>query len=188
MNDSCHAVEAAAGPGDNAPLDEVVDADRTGTVALLKSLIDAPRAESAFAGLLFAELLALVDDGRVPVVSIGTSDAPAGIRAASLVDLHAAHVGRRVALMFENSDPRKPVVVGLSQGGAAWPLRDRPAQVQVDADGQRMVVCAEHQLELRCGKARITLKRDGAVEIVGETIVSQATAANRVRGGSVQLN
>jgi hypothetical protein len=74
------------------------------------------------------------------------------------------------------------------QGQCGWPIPKAPAQVTVEADGERMVVVAQQELLLRCGKASISLRHDGHVEIRGETIVTHATAANRVRGGSVELN
>jgi len=41
---------------------------------------------------------------------------------------------------------------------------------------------------LRCGKASITLTREGKVLIHGSYISSRSTGVNRVKGGSVQLN
>lgn len=159
--------------------------------ALLQALINAPverQRPLEMPNLVFGSLLALAEDGQVPIVSVDGCAMPAGLRAVSLVDLHGAHVGRRVALMFEGADLHKPVVVGLLQGADAWPLPRPAGQLEVDADGRRLIVSATSQIELRCGKSRITLKHDGQIEIVGETIVSQAAGANRVRGGSVQLN
>jgi len=47
-----------------------------------------------------------------------------------------------------------PIVVGVPRGQEACPLPERPHAVEVDADGQRMIVAAKAQLVLRCGKPR----------------------------------
>jgi hypothetical protein len=78
--------------------------------------------------------------------------------------------------------------MGVLQGSAAWPTDDKPAQVEVDADGQRMLVNAKEQLVLRCGKASITLTKAGKVLIEGAYLLSRSTGVNRIKGGSVQLN
>lgn len=139
-------------------------------------------------GVQVCELVALADEGRTPMVYDRTQgDAPA-LPARSTVDLHAAHIGRQVLLVFEGGDPAKPIVIGLLQGNEGWPLKERPNRVEVDADGQRMVVSAEHEMVLRCGKASITLTRSGHVFIEGTYVSSRSTGVNRIRGGSVQLN
>ena len=40
-------------------------------------------------------------------------------------------------------------------------------QLEVDADGERLVVSAKHALVLRCGKASVTLSADGKI-VLGE--------------------
>jgi uncharacterized protein (DUF2345 family) len=60
--------------------------------------------------------------------------------------------------------------------------------VDVEADGERLVVSARQQLVLRCGKARITLTRAGKVLVEGTYISSRSSGVNRIRGGSVHLN
>jgi hypothetical protein len=132
------------------------------------------------------ELLALAE-GTVPLVR-WPAQMTAAIRARSTVDLHGQHIGCGVLIVFEQADPARPVVIGLLRDGAAWPLADPPAQVQVDSDGQRMVVNAREQLVLRCGKACITLTRAGKVLIEGSYVSSRSTGVNRIKGGSVQLN
>ncbi|WP_280152286.1 DUF6484 domain-containing protein [Piscinibacter sp. XHJ-5] len=137
--------------------------------------------------LVVGELLALADRGRIAIVMHSPGVEQAALRAESVVDLHAAHVGREVLLGFVDGDARRPVVLGVL-APRGWPLEHPPGQVQVDADGERMIVSAEHQLVLRCGKSSLTLHSDGRVEIRGETVLTQAAGANRIRGGSVQLN
>ncbi len=79
--------------------------------------------------------------------------------------------------------------MGVLRGRAGWPLDEQPGQVEVDADGERLVVSAKEQLVLRCGKASITLTKAGKVLIEGSLrAVSRSTGVNRIKGGSVQLN
>lgn len=66
--------------------------------------------------------------------------------------------------------------------------RPASAQVEVDADGERMMVSAKEQLVLRCGKASITLTKAGKVIIKGSYVLSRSSGVNRIKGGSVQLN
>lgn len=146
----------------------------------------APHGECAAGGLVIGELLALTIEG-VPLVTL-PGDIPRAVAARSLVDLHRAHIGRHVALMFEANDRDRPVVMGLLNGEAAWPLEAPPAQVEIDADGRRMVLNAREQLVLRCGKASITLTRAGKVLIEGTYVVSRSSGVNRIDGGSIQLN
>ena len=73
-----------------------------------------------------------------------------------------------------------------SEGGVAFD--ERPGQVELLADGERLVVTAKEQLVLRCGKASITLTKAGKVLIDGEYVSSRSSGVNRLRGGSVQLN
>ncbi|GAB1434023.1 DUF6484 domain-containing protein [Sphaerotilus sulfidivorans] len=139
-------------------------------------------------GLVIGELLALGAEDRLPLVTYPGQPGTAALRARTTVDLQGAHIGRAVTLMFECGDPARPIVTGVLREGAGWPIEDRPAQVEVDADGQRLVVTATEQLVLRCGKASITLTKAGKVLIEGSYLLSRSSGVNRIKGGSVQLN
>ena len=163
----------------------------------LSPLLQAPisNAAGALGGVVIGELLALTEAGEsgeagsLVLVRHPAQAEPGAIAARSVVDLHGAHIGRSVVLVFENGDPARPIVVGVLQGQAtAWPLPETPAQVQVQADGARMIVSAKNQLVLRCGKASITLTHAGKVLIEGSYLLSRSTGVNRIKGGSVQLN
>jgi len=169
--------DSATEQADDALLDRLL---RDGSAAA------SPQHIAGQAGLIVGELLALADGGT-PLVAL-PGDATRAVAALSLVDLHAAHIGMRIALMFDGGDPHRPIVIGVLRGQAAWPLEAQPAQVEVDADGQRMVVAAKEQLVLRCGRASITLTKAGKVMIDGSYVLSRSTGVNRIKGGSVQLN
>ena len=143
---------------------------------------------SAFTGgLIVGELIGLTDNSSTALVVYPNQVGSAAVPARTTVDLHSAHVGKKVALMFDSADPLKPIVIGvLRQPDANSNVG--PSSVEIDRDGERMIVAAKDQLVLRCGKASITLTRDGKVLIQGAYVSSRSTGVNRVKGGSVQLN
>lgn len=148
----------------------------------------APPLNGPLHGVIVGTLLALTDAGQTALVGFPGQADHGAVPARSSVRLHGAHIGHGVVLVFEHGDVRRPIVMGVLQGPAGWPQGDKPATVDVDADGQHMVVSASSQLVLRCGKASITLTKAGKVLIEGEYILSRANGVNRVKGGSIQLN
>jgi hypothetical protein len=159
---------------------------------LLRPLVDA-RPEGTqpgepIAGVVIGQLIALADEGRSPLVTLPGQIGSAAVRGRSTVDLYGAHIGCEVVVAFEDADMRKPIIIGVLRGGARWPLEQRPGQVNVDADGERLVVTAQNQLVLRCGKASITLTKTGKVLIEGAYISTRSSGVNRIKGGSIQLN
>ncbi|AKJ29686.1 DUF6484 domain-containing protein [Caldimonas brevitalea] len=170
--------------------EQVALADDAQGPDLLRPLMQAPLVAAAPApqGVVVGELLALSAEGGHPLVVYPGQPGSAALRARTVVDLHGAHIGRQVVLMFEAGDAARPIVMGVLRDGAGWPLEQRPGEVQVEADGERLTVSAQHQLVLRCGKASITLTAAGKVLVQGTYVSSRSTGVNRIKGGSVQLN
>jgi hypothetical protein len=133
-------------------------------------------------------LIGFKDEGCTPLVLCTKRPGSRAISARSTIDLHAAHIGREVALMFEDADPHRPIVIGVLRGLHENPLTASPGQVEVDADGRRMIVSAKEQLVLRCGSASITLTKAGKVIIHGAYVCHRSSGVIRIKGGSVQLN
>jgi hypothetical protein len=144
--------------------------------------------QDAQAGIVVGELIGIAEEGRVPLVHYPGQPGSATLRARTVVDLHGPHIGCPVVLMFERGDRSHPIVMGVLQEGEGWPLDQKPGQVEVDADGKRMIVSAKEELVLRCGKASITLTKAGKVLIKGSYLLSRSSGVNRIKGGSVQLN
>ncbi len=100
---------------------------------------------------------------------------------------------RSVLLVFEEERSDRPVVVGLLDAQAEAPtpsVAPAPVAKPIDAvvDGRRIVLQANDEIELRCGEASITLRRNGRVVIRGAYVETRARGVNRVKGGSVQIN
>ena len=143
---------------------------------------------SMFANVVIGELIGITDEGCTPLVLFPNQPGTAAIKARSVIDLHGPHIGKKVVLMFEGGDPTKPIVMGVLREGTGGPLAEQPGQVEVNADGERMIVSAKSEIVLRCGKASITLTKAGKVMIQGTYVSSRSSGVNRVKGGSIQLN
>ena len=137
---------------------------------------------------LVGELVALRKEGEPALVVFPGLESAVPVAARSVIGLHGSQIGKHVVLVFENGDATRPIVMGVLNDTPTWPALQRPQQVEIDADGERLVVGAKRQLVLKCGAASITLESDGQVSIRGTRVVSEAEGMNCIRGGSVQLN
>ena len=141
-------------------------------------------------GVEMAELTGFDPMGRC-LVRMAGGDAVIG--ADSLVSSDQLAVGAMVAVIFQDNDPVRPVVVGLVQrpaGAPEAPVAPTPQAAPASGTGAepRVHVEAGETLVLSCGKSSIRLSADGRITLRGEHIVSQATGSNRMRGGIVLLN
>lgn len=152
----------------------------------LAALLTKAIAADTVPGAAIGHLVGLLRGG-LPLVMISIEDAHA-IPARSIVDLYGAHVGRQVVLHFEGGDRSKPIVMGVLRNNDAGLLPPPAAPVQVETDGERLIVVAKDQLVLRCGNASITLTNEGKILIEGAYVSSRASGVNRIRGGSVHIN
>jgi Domain of unknown function (DUF6484) len=141
-------------------------------------------------GVVIGRVIGFAEGGATPLVTFPGQRTSAALPARATFDLHAAHIGRQALLMFEAGDPSRPIVIGcLQEAGIRTALSDRGGvDVEVDADGKRLVVTAKDEIVLRCGKASITLTNEGKVLIQGTYVSSTSSGAQRIRGGSVQIN
>jgi uncharacterized protein DUF6484 len=94
-------------------------------------------------------------------------------------DATATH--RKAMLLFENGDPRQPLVVGLEQVRSPTPLTDAVLESPPPAEQPIEIV-------LQCGRASITLRRNGKVIIKGSYVETHSDGVNRVKGGAVHFN
>jgi uncharacterized protein (DUF2345 family) len=66
--------------------------------------------------------------------------------------------------------------------------KDRPMVIETDVDGKRVRIVAKDEIVLECGKASITLRRNGRVIVRGTHVETNSDGTNRIKGGQVQIN
>jgi hypothetical protein len=139
-------------------------------------------------GAVIGRLVGFANEGFTPLVTFDGQRGSAAALARATVDLRRSQIGSSVVLVFEHGDPLQPIVTGCLHDPHPTSLPESPGQVEVDADGQRLIVTAKQQLVLRCGKASITLTRAGKVLIHGTFVSNRSSGVLRLTGGSVQIN
>ncbi len=120
------------------------------------------------------------DEAGAPLVDFPGNPLSSPLPARSTVALSDSDAGRPLALLFEDGQLRLPVVVGVLQP-------DAPAATAT-VDGREVVLEGKERVELRCGKAKIVLTKDGKVLVKGTDILSRSEGPNRLKGASIQLN
>lgn len=136
------------------------------------------------------------EHGEVRVTFSGASHPVAARPFAGIDDATLERAARErsdAVLLFEEGDPARPLLIGLLRSATprldallAGPL---PAGEKVARiDGQRIVLEAKDEVLLQCGKASLTLRRDGSVILRGVNVITQADQVHKIRGGKVQVN
>jgi hypothetical protein len=153
-----------------------------------------PQQQCRLDGVVIGTLVGL-KDSSTPLIDFPSNPVGSQVQARCTVILSAKDVGRHVALMFEGGDARKPIVIGLiqhpdeNQSDFLRRIDNEPQNpLDVQVDGERLILTAKQEIVLRCGKASITLTRAGKVLIQGEYLLSRSSGVNRIKGGSVQIN
>jgi hypothetical protein len=95
--------------------------------------------------------------------------------------------------------PSKAKLIPITQAGATRPLPEAEAPQKnspmvptfpevLHVDGKRVAIEGADEIELRCGEASITLRRNGKIIIKGTYVESSSKGVNRVKGGAIKIN
>jgi hypothetical protein len=131
------------------------------------------------AGVSVATFVGFDDEGRFRVELAEGGDP---VCALSTVGLASEDAGAQVVVAYERGGPGRLIIVGR--------VRERttaPAST-LKIDGERLVLRAERDLELRCGDASIVLTRAGKVLIKGNFVLTRSRGANKIKGAYVDIN
>jgi hypothetical protein len=156
------------------------------------------REDGASGGLRLGRIVAVDNDCHI-LVEFDGSTGLTSARLAIAVDrerIEHAIVKREVTVLgFEGGDPRRPIVLGLVPlpvpRALPAPVPANPTTrevIQADVDGRRVRIEGQDEIVFQCGKASVTLRRNGKVVIRGTYVETQSEGTNRIKGGQVQIN
>jgi hypothetical protein len=159
--------------------------------------LDYPKTVKSIDGIAIGRL---VEGGALSGVWVDYPDNPSGrpLIALSTVAVSEKDIGREVALAFETGNPTRPILLGFIHKPQISHAKDKMHHtstavdtanaVNVQLDGEQLILTGDKEIVLRCGKASITLTRAGKVLIRGTYLLNRSSGVNRIVGGSVQLN
>jgi hypothetical protein len=135
------------------------------------------------AAAMLATISAIAPDGTVLVTLAERPPVPALLSQQVTPEQLRQALGSAtpVLVLALDGDPTRPVIIGV----LASSIR-RPATATVD--GRRVDLTGQDEVVLTCGKASITLTREGRIILRGSHLAASSTGLNRITGGSVQIN
>lgn len=137
------------------------------------------REQAETKSVISATLLSFNTDGGIRVLLPGDQ---AEVPAVSAIKLSDKDVGSRVMLAFGLHASDLPVITGRCETAPG------STAVRTKVNGDRIVIQADREIELRCGDASILLTRAGKILIRGNFVLSHSRGMQRIRGASVHIN
>ena len=157
----------------------------------LRSLLNRPLTDWVN-GAVIARLTRIDPDGSLWIeIAPGSGGRP--LRAETCVALDRASIGSELIVVLAGGDSYRPIVMGVLRAlrlaaGPSEGAANAAGLRHVHIDGDRLVISAEREIEIRCGDASITLTRAGKLLIQGLYVSSRSVGVNRIRGGTVEIN
>ena len=153
-------------------------------------------------GQMLGRIVGWSAEGRPLVDYPGNPNGPISARTLLRIDEAAAARAvaskRDVLLAFEEGPTDAPILVGLLDTSSNDPPRHEfpsgdasdaaTPGVDVTFDGRRLILDAQDEIILRCGKASVTLRRNGRVVVRGTHVETDSEGMNRIKGGAVKIN
>ncbi|MCF6252327.1 MAG: DUF6484 domain-containing protein [Methylococcaceae bacterium] len=122
-----------------------------------------------------------------PLIAYPGNTEETAVPARSTTQLDESLLGKEIAILFEQGDPSRPLIIGFIQHPERKPVLEVDS-VTANLDGEHIVLSAEKDITLKCGKASITLTRAGKILIRGAYLSTHSSGVNRIRGGTVHIN
>jgi hypothetical protein len=149
-----------------------------------------------------AVLEGVEEDGGVLVAVSGSRAIRARVSShLDPVEVRWAATKRATALVLVGSAGGHPVLIGLIEERLRSVPRPAPAPETstqpsgpgieppiARVDGRSVTITGQDEIVLRCGKACITLQKDGTVIVRGTRVETDADGVNRIKGASVRIN
>ncbi len=178
MSDRLTRTKGGASIGASVDFADLIGADRAATMSVDRRQEAHPKT---------GRLVGFVPDGHVPLVTYPGQPVLEAVRSRATLDLDSTHIGSEVVLVFDEGDPLRPIILGCLTRQDTSSL-EAPRNVEIDADGRRLVISAADRIILRCGRASLTLTKDGKILLDGAYVSNHSSGVLRLKGGSVQIN
>ena len=94
-------------------------------------------------------------------------------------------VGARILIGFLNGDETQPIVLGLLE---APPAIGAEPERKSGTTPDTLRIEVGRELVIECGEAKISLRKDGRIEIRGTHLISRSSGPNKIKGGTVFIN
>ena len=142
--------------------------------------------------LFTGHLTGIDDEGQLLFEPEGLTESlpvTIGMEASDGVLVRAVRRRRRALVMRTADAVPRWILVGMVRERIGEKAREaKPGRLEVAVDGEKVTLEAEHDIELKCGQASITLRYDGRIELRGTHILSASRGPNRVKGATIALN
>jgi hypothetical protein len=149
-------------------------------------------------GIRVGEIVNIDEKGQVFVDYDDNQQGPIAARFTRSVDIGSLRYAQKnhvkILLVFENSDPKLPIIVDMISSliDNIADVDNAPIEIEkpddIFVDGKRLIFDAKEEIVFRCGKASITLTKAGKVIIRGAYLLNRSSGVNKIKGGSVQIN
>ena len=160
-------------------------------MTLPSSLLETLATSASGVQMLTGHLDGLDAEGRLLFRATGTEESvpvTIGLEVSDGTLVKAARIGRRAMVLVPGAGGT-PVLAALLRERVDAEARDAsPGELEVHVDGETLRLTAEKTLELRCGKSRLVLRKDGRVVVQGAHILSASTGPQRIKGATIALN
>ena len=157
--------------------------------SLLKDDLDV---QLATARLVTGHLTGVDDEGRLVFRPEGAEETYPVAIGVTLSDdelVNAASLCRRALVLTSGDDQPNRVLVGLLRERVGMASRQAFHNgIKVRVDGEDVRLEGKSEIELRCGKARILLRKSGYIELSGTYIVSRSRGPVKLKGATIALN
>jgi hypothetical protein len=157
-----------------------------------------PFSLSSHNGVCVGQIIDISLDGKVIVDFPGNKNGRIGARCIEgLISRNDCerNLPVSVLLVFEQNDPSLPIIVGKISDVVPTSdfivgrgeLTDNLARF-ISIDGESVVLEANKEILLRCGKSSIVSKKNGKIVVKGTEIISRSSGNNKLKGATVNIN
>lgn len=154
--------------------------------------------ENLIYGVVIGEIFTVVDEDGDQKIFVNYPGNPytTPLYAMTTIKLNSSDSGKQVVLSFDQGSPLRPIITGLLQTTSTQveelsidvSKELKSQNLQANIDGEQVVLSADKEIVLKCGKSSITLTKAGKIIIRGEYLLSRSNGVNKIKGGSVQIN